>query len=92
MSENFGKLKKFFKRYTAIKCAVCGISVGLFSAGALLLILKLCSAEIFALYYALVGIGVSAAVGVPILFSDLRTEKSPNGWTRNTDSTKKFRQ
>ena len=68
MSENFGKLKKFFKRYTAIKCAVCGISVGLFSAGALLLILKLCSAEIFALYYALVGIGVSAAVGVPMYF------------------------
>ena len=64
MSETFKKIKKRITVEAAVKSAVAGISCGLFSVGILLLILKLCSVGINAGYYVLIGVGVSAAVGI----------------------------
>lgn len=63
MSENFEKLKRRFLINAIIVSAVCGVSAGVFSACAVLLVLKLCGISINAGYYVLMGIGCAAACG-----------------------------
>lgn len=68
MSENFNKLKKFFTRYTAIKCAVFGVSLGLFVVGVVLLALKLSAINISPAYYVLMGVGTAGIAGTALFF------------------------
>ncbi|MDE6442448.1 MAG: hypothetical protein K2L12_06860 [Clostridia bacterium] len=68
MSDNFNKIKKFFTRYTAIKCAVFGVSLGLFAAGVVLLALKLSGIYISPAYYVLIGVGTACAAATALFF------------------------
>lgn len=68
MTENFNKLKKFFTRYTAIKCAVFGVSLGLFVAGVVLLALKLSGISISPAYYVLMGVGTACVSATALFF------------------------
>lgn len=61
MGESFRKVKKKLFIGALVKAAVCGISFGLISAGAVLLGLKLSAISIHPLFYVLIGL--VAAVG-----------------------------
>lgn len=63
MGENFEKIKKKTLQSAVIKCVVCGVSFGLFAAGAALLTLKLIGIYLAFYYYVAIGAGVALLVG-----------------------------
>ena len=63
MGENFEKIKKKTLLKAVIKCAVCGVSFGLFAVGATLLALKLIGIPLAFYFYIAIGVGAAALVG-----------------------------
>lgn len=63
MGENFERIKKKTLLNAVIKCAVCGVSFGIFAAGAALLTLKLIGIHLAFYYYVAIGVGVALLAG-----------------------------
>ena len=63
MGENFQKIKKKTLLGAVIKSAVCGVSFGLFAAGATLLALKLAGVYLAFYYYLIIGVVGAALCG-----------------------------
>ena len=67
MSERFKKLKQKYLFGAILKSAVCGVSFGLFTAGIILLALKLSAISLGVVWYILIGV-FAAAVGFGVAF------------------------
>lgn len=63
MGENFEKIKRKTLLGAVIKCIVCGVSFGLFAAGAALLIFKLIGIQLAFYLYIAIGAGVALLAG-----------------------------
>lgn len=68
ISDEFLQIKKKHLLWAIVKSAVCGISLGLFATGILMLALKLSAIEFATLYYVLVGVGTALVGGVALFF------------------------
>lgn len=76
MNDSFKKFKKRFLTEAIIKTSVCALSAGLFTAGVILLALKLSKISINAGYYVLIGVCVAAAVWGLVFCLFRRSEKA----------------
>lgn len=76
MGENFTKLKKKALLGALLKCAVCGVSFGVFAAGTTLLVLKLVAIYLAFYYYVAIGVAVGLLCGgLSFIIFKPRTEK-----------------
>lgn len=66
LSDRFYQIKKKHEISAIIKSAVCGISLGLFVTGILLLALKLSAIALAAYWYVLIGLCVASGCGVAL--------------------------
>ena len=83
LSDKFYTIKERHVIAAIIKSVVCGLSLGLFTVGVLLLSLKLSAIGLAAVYYALIGVGVAAIGGV--LFFLLLFKPSDKYVAKRTD-------
>lgn len=67
MSEKFKKLKRKYLFGVILKCAVCGISFGLFAVGVILLALKLSAISLGIIWYVIIG-AAAAVLGFAVAF------------------------
>lgn len=65
-SNRFNEIKKKHALWAIAKSAVCGISLGLFVTGVLLLALKLSAITFAIYYYVIIGVGVAAVCGAAL--------------------------